>query len=66
MIKTSKMMDRPYKYEIRREYWNGKVEYDFTDTYKEDNTRLGLVKETVYVDTRFEAKMRLYNYTTRK
>ena len=58
-------MDKPYKYEIRREYWNGKVEYDFTDTYTEDNTRLGLVKESVYVDTRFEAKMRLYNYITR-
>ena len=58
-------MNRPYKYEIRREYWNGKVEYDFTDTYTEDNTRLGLVKESVYVDTRFEAKMRLYNYITR-
>lgn len=60
------IMDRPHKYEIRREYWNGKVEYVFTDTYKEDNTRLGLVKESVYVDTRFEAKMRLYNYITRK
>ena len=57
---------RPYKYEIRREYWNGKVEYDFTDNYTEDNTRLGLVKESVYVDTRFEAKMRLYNYITNK
>ena len=41
------------------------IEYDFTDTYTEDNTRLGLVKESVYVDTRFEAKMRLYNYITR-
>ena len=60
------IMNRPYKYEIRREYSNGKVEYDFTDTYKEDNTRLGLIKETVYIDTRFEAKMRLYNYITRK
>ena len=59
-------MDKPYKYEICREYWNGKLEYEYTDDYTKNNTRLGLIKETVYIDSRFEAKMRLYNYINKK
>ena len=55
-------MDKPSRFEIRREYWNGRVEYEYTDDYTEDNTRLGLVKESVFIDTRFDAKMRLYKY----
>lgn len=59
-------MEKPYRYEVVTEFWNGKIIHEYTNDYKPINTRLGVVKEVCYIDTRFDAKKRLYNYLQNK
>lgn len=59
-------MEKPYRYEVVTEFWNGKIIHEHVNNYKPNDKRLGVVKETCYIDTRFNAKLRLYKYLQRK
>lgn len=54
-------MNKPYKYEVVTEFWNGKKITESTNDLTLNDNRLGIVNETWYIDTRYEAKLRLYN-----
>lgn len=58
--------DKPYKYMVIRDFWNGKRTVHYTNEYIPNTTVLGIVKENVYVDKRYEARRRLYDYIERK